>query len=355
MTEMDAANFLEEVGTAKVSNATLGRFPRALAARYETRREIIEVALRERTVIPDDAVTVQVGMDGVMVPEDGEHARPRGRKTDSPEPPRYERLYGPVGADSPAANDGSAGRAWHEAGAGTIAFFDGEGRRLTTIYLGRMPEPHKATLVHALEAELHSALEDRPTLNIIFASDGAAPQWAALDAMADRLPKTCTGLLMKLVDAFHGAEYIQTGANAIEGAGTSEASILAATWRETIKAAVGGADTVLRSMRARRPAVPTTARLEELDNAIAYISRQNELGRMNYYEAQQHNFPIGTGITEAAGKTLVGVRMKRAGSRFSQHGGQAVLLFRAALLSDRFDALHEELRSTYAKEVKIAA
>jgi hypothetical protein len=47
--------------------------------------------------------------------------------------------------------------------------------------------------------------------------------------------------------------------------------------------------------------------------------------------------------------------MKRAGARFSQHGGQTVLLFRAALSSDRFEALHEELKASYTKRVRIAA
>jgi hypothetical protein len=52
---------------------------------------------------------------------------------------------------------------------------------------------------------------------------------------------------------------------------------------------------------------------------------------MNYADALERNYPIGTGITEAAAKTIVGTRMKRAGSRFSQHGGQAVMTFRAAV------------------------
>jgi hypothetical protein len=355
MTEEEAAGFLDEVGTARASSSTFSRIPRAIAARYETRRDIIETNLRERDVVPDEAVTVQMGMDGVMVPQDGEHARPRGRKTDSPDPPRHERQYGPVGADSPAANDGSEGRAWHEASVGTLAYFDAEGRRLKTVYHARMPEPYKATLVSEIEAELHAALADRPMLNVVLASDGAAPQWAALDAIAERIPETCSGHRMKLVDAFHVAEYEQKAANAIHGAGTSEASIQAATWRETIKTKPGGVDTVLRSMRAQRPNVATDARREELDEAIGYIAGQHELGRMNYPEAQQRKYPIGTGITEAAGKTLIGTRMKRAGARFSQHGGQTILLFRAALLSDRFEALHEELGMSYTKSVKIAA
>lgn len=355
MTEDDAAAFLKEVGTAMASNSTLSRIPRAIAARYETRRDIIEMNLRERDVVPAEAVTVQVGMDGVMVPQDGEHAGPRGRKTKSPDPPRHERRYGPVGADSPAASDGSAGRAWHEASVGTLAYFDAEGRRLKTVYIGRMPEPHKAILVGLVELELHAALGERPTLNIVFASDGAPHHWAVFAAMAERLPANCTGHRIELVDAFHVAEYLQKAANAINGTGTSDASILAATWRETVKEKVGGAQTVLRSMRALRPKARSKARREELDIAISYVATQHEQGRMKYAEAKERHYPIGTGITEAAGKTLISTRMKRAGARFSQHGGQTVLLFRAAILSHRFEALHEELRSDSRKEVRIAA
>jgi hypothetical protein len=355
MPEQEAADFLAELGTAQVSSSTLSRIPQAITARYETRRAIIEAKLRAHDVLPEDAVTVQVGIDGVMVPQDGEHARRRGRKTDAPAPARYEQRYGPVAGDPPAANDGSLGRAWHEASVGTLAYFDAEGRRLKTVYLARMPEPFKATLVGELEAELHAALAERPALNIVFASDGAAPQWASLEAITARLPPRASGHRMNLVDAFHVAEYLQKGANAIAGTATSEATILAATWRETIKEKPGGAETVLRSMRARRPALPSATRVEELDAAIGYIAAQNEAGRMAYAEAKARHYPIGTGVTEAAGKTLISTRMKRAGARFSQHGGQTILLFRAALLSDRFEALHETLRNTYEKRVKCAA
>jgi hypothetical protein len=354
-TEQEGAEFLAELGTAAVSSSTLSRIPRAIAARYETRREVIDVAVRERDAIPDEAVTVQVGLDGGMVPQDGEHARPRGRKTDSPDPPRYERHYGPVGADAPAANDGHEGRAWHEASVGTLAFLDGEGRRLKTIYLGRMPEPYKATLVAQLGAELDAVLAERPTLNVIFASDGAPGHWEALDAMAERIASVCKGEIKKLVDAFHVAEYLSQAANAIEGEGTPKAAILATTWRETIKEQVDGAAMVLRSMRARSSGARTRACRKDLAAAISYIGNQHQLGRMNYAEAQEKHYPIGTGITEAAVKTAIGTRMKRAGARFSQHGGQTVLLFRTALLSDRFDALHAELNATYAANVKIAA
>jgi len=355
MPEQEAADLLGEVGTATLSNSTIGRLSRAMAARYEQRREIITTSVREAHVIPEQAVTVQVGIDGVMVPQDGEHARPRGRKTRSPEPPRHETRYGVVCDPGPAAHDGTMGLAWHEGAVGTLAFYDADGERLDTIYLARMPEPYKKTLVGELEAELRSVLRERTTMNVVWASDGAEPQWQALEGIETRLPPECTGNRMKLVDAFHVAEYVQKAADAIWGPSSGDAHVQAATWRETIKSKRDGPVEVLRSMRARLGAPRTATGRKELREAIDYIARQNNLGRMKYVEAQRRGYPIGTGVTEAAAKTVVGTRMKRAGARFSQHGGQTVMLFRTSILSKRFAALHHELGTTYAARVKEAA
>jgi hypothetical protein len=355
MPEQEAADLLGEVGTATLSNSTIGRLSRAMAARYEQRREVIAATVREAHVIPEQAATVQVGIDGVMVPQDGEHARPRGRKTRSPEPPRHETRYGVVCDRGPAAHDGTMGRAWHEGAVGTLAFYDADGERLDTIYLARMPEPHKRTLVGELEAELRSVLRERPTMNIVWASDGADPQWQALEGIESRLPPQCSGNRMKLVDAFHVAEYVQKAADAIWGPSSGDAHVQAATWRETIKSKRDGPAEVLRSMRARLGTPRTASGRKELREAIDYIARQNSLGRMKYVEAQRRGYPIGTGVTEAAAKTVVGSRMKRAGARFSQHGGHTVMLFRTAILSKRFAPLHRELGATYAARVKNAA
>lgn len=351
MPEAEAEDLLAEVGVAKVSKSTLHRIPRAIASRYESRREVIEQALRARDPIPEQTATIQVALDGVMVPQDGEHARARGRKTDDPDPPRHEQRYGHVGPEPPASTDGTLGRAWHEASVGTVAFFDVDGNRLKTTYLARMPEPFKATLTAGLEAEMLAVVDERPEINICFASDGAAPQWTALEAMRSRLPASATGHRMALVDAFHVAEYVQLAANAVEGEKSSGAKILAATWRETIKEETNGVPRVLRAMRSRRTKASTKTARKDLKRGIDYIAHQHKLGRMNYPEALARNYPIGTGVTEAAAKTVVGTRMKRAGARFSQHGGQTVMLFRAALLSERFDSLHQELHVTYTASI----
>ena len=104
-------------------------------------------------------------------------------------------------------------------------------------------------------------------------------------------------------------------------------------------------------MRLRRTKASTKTKRKDLQRAIDYIAHQHKLGRMNYPEAIARHYPIGTGVTEAAAKTVVGTRMKRAGARFSQHGGQTVMLFRTAVLSQRFDALHSELHATYTASI----
>ena len=90
---------------------------------------------------------------------------------------------------------------------------------------------------------------------------------------------------------------------------------------------------------------------DAIQSDIDFIANQAENGRTQYADAIARNYPVGTGVTEAAAKTVVNVRMKRAGSRFDQHGGQTVLLFRSALLSERFQTLSEQLEMTYRGRV----
>ena len=64
---------------------------------------------------------------------------------------------------------------------------------------------------------------------------------------------------------------------------------------------------------------------------ITYL--QNQKGRMNYAYSVERNWPIGSGVTEAACKTLIKHRLCKSGSRWKDDGALAVLSIRALRLT----------------------
>ena len=100
-------------------------------------------SIREAEGIPQDATTASVSLDGVMVP-----LRP--------------------------GEDGRAKASWREAACGTVSFHDAEGKRLKTLYLGRMPESGKLTLKAQLASEVAHIRRARPEIGIVAIADGAA-------------------------------------------------------------------------------------------------------------------------------------------------------------------------------------
>ena len=349
----ECARYLAEAGVAQVSKATISRIPLDIAARYEKRRDEINELLRQTERIPDEATVVQVGLDGVMVPQDGEHAKARGRKASEVTPARHERHYGVESFDAPQATDGKTGRAWHEASVGTIGFWSGSGELLHTIYVGRMPESGMASLHAELQRELSTVLAERPDLQVQFASDGDAGQWNFLEAWASTLESQNRNV-SKLLDFYHAAEYVAEASKLVAGDDTPESRVRGKMWRCMMKEHEDGALRVIKGMRHQRTSL-LGKKKKDLDRIIKYLAKHDGLGRMRYAQAKKAGLPIGTGITEAAAKTLVGTRMKRAGARFSQHGGQTVLTFRAAEKSGRFERLSSAVESTYRADLELAA
>jgi hypothetical protein len=58
---------------------------------------------------------------------------------------------------------------------------------------------------------------------------------------------------------------------------------------------------------------------------------------MQYARALKSLYPIGSGVIEAACKTLVTQRMKCAGMHWNINGGQGVLTARGLIQSEQFD------------------
>jgi len=229
---------------------------------------------------------------------------------------------------------------------GTVAFWNADGDHLKTIYVGRMPESGHETVAGIVETELHAALDERPDLDVSFGSDGDALQWTQLEGIAAGLPENDSRRTTFNLDFFHAASYVHDAAKAALSDESARA-VQAQQWKSTLKEYPDGATRILKSMRYYRGHIEDPDHREEMQQSIDYLAKQAKAGRMDYKASRDLGHPIGTGVAEAAAKTIVNVRMKRAGARYSQHGGQTILTFRTALYSERFDGLWRHLHDSY--------
>jgi hypothetical protein len=137
------------------------------------------------------------------------------------------------------------------------------------------------------------------------------------------------GERVEIVDFYHATQHVWSLAHALDGDG----SWLAARWADfAILALVEeGAVSLLTLLDATTaPHMPAATVLQREQQYF-----RTHAARMNYPAFRSQKLPLGSGAVESAGRHLVQLRMKRAGARWSDHGGQAVLNVRCRLISKR--------------------
>jgi hypothetical protein len=322
LTPQEGEDLFRELGNMSPSKSSLDRLPKQLSRCWEAERERFEAALRGEETVPPEAVTVAVSLDGVMVPmKDGGRAQKREQAT-----AQDKHTFGPAG--------------YQEVGCGALSFYDAEGDRLSTVHLGRMPEKHKATLKDALSEELAAVLGRRPELTLVKLADGAKDNWSYLGAV---LPQG-----IEIIDFYHACEHLKAAFDAAYGENSSRSKAQFEKYRHLLRDEHNGVEKVIRALCHLRDTHP---RKRKLSTELAYFRRHRH--RMRYAQAQAQNLPIGSGVVEAACKTLATQRMKRSGMRWRQAGGQAILTLRALHQSERFERAWKLLSSTYQRTVEI--
>lgn len=323
VTPQEGESVLRELGNMAPSKSSLDRLPKYLSAGWEARREQFEASLRAAYEVPEAAVSMAVSLDGVMVAmKDGEreakrtHSRAAGKST-----------KGPAG--------------YQEVGCATVSFYDAEGARLDTVRMGRMPESKKATLKTMLRMEVESMLRQCPELTVVKVADGARDNWSYLDAL---VPEGTA-----VVDFYHAAQQLKAALDAAYGESSAKGQAQFSKLRHVLIEDGDGVERVIRALAYLRTIHPRKRRIGEV---LRYFRRNRH--RMRYYETKVQNLPIGSGVVEAACKTLVTQRLKRSGMRWRHEGGQAILTFRAITQSNRFDQAWALLSSAYRRPVTIA-
>jgi hypothetical protein len=150
--------------------------------------------------------------------------------------------------------------------------------------------------------------------------DGAAWIWALADEHLDRR--------VEIVDYWHAVEHLHALATALFGEGERATAWARARAGELL---THGAEAVLARLRDVRPPTPEAA--DALRVERGYFTKHAE--RMQYPLFRDDGLPIGSGAIEAAAGHVVQQRMKRAGMRWSDAGGDALLALRARVRSHR--------------------
>jgi len=322
LTPQGCEDTLRELGNMQPSKSSLDRLPKRLSGRWEAEREAFESALREGFSVPPDAVTMGVSLDGVMVPmKDGARAAKR--------------------AQSLAAGKSTKGPAgYQEVGCGTLSFYDREGERLDTLRFARMPETKKATLKSIISAEVQAALGQRPELTVVKVADGAADNWTFLATLVPDGEER--------VDFYHAAEQLKAAVDAAYGESTPKGQAQFQKYRHILLEDPDGVEKVIRALVYLRSKHRQRKRIGEV---LGYFRRHRH--RMDYAAAASRKLPIGSGVVEAACKTLATQRLKRSGMRWRHEGGQAILTLRALVQSHRFEHAWSLLAATYRADVSL--
>jgi hypothetical protein len=240
------------------------------------------------------------------------------------------------------------GRGYQEAAAGTVSVHDRRGRRLGTVYFGQMPESGQHRLTARMGAALTAIVTNWHALGGVcprlhYLTDGGHHPRAFLRRVLQRLADPWRpGRSLQwqwTVDFFHACTHLWKAAEALFGP-------TPATWawyrrmRHWLRHRTGGVADVLRSasQHANQRRLPG-ARRPEFDQAYRYLRRHARW--MPYAASKRAHLPIGSGVTEAACKTVFAERLKRSGMTWGIAGGQVIVDLRVLVLSGVWERTYQ--------------
>ena len=326
-TSREAEQTARQMGRLPYSRASFERVPHELGSLYLEQRADIEDALTRELGIPKEAASISVSLDRTTVPMEEPAKRPPGR-------PRKGAPKRPVT------------RQFRMAWCGTVTLHDAEGSALYTIRYGQMPNRDPHELCNGMANDVFRACEQRPDLKVALLADGAHEMWNLLEP---HFPATVFGTVHREVDFWHLAEKLAAAAKVMT-TDADAAKSLRRRWRKLLRRRKDAAAIILVELELSGCESIVVDADHPVHEAITYLRNHGE--RMNYAGALKKGLPIASGNVEATCKTLVGIRMKRCGSRWKTETGDHVIHLRALALSDRWDDAMAKLMATQRTAVR---
>jgi len=238
---------------------------------------------------------------------------------------------------------------WEEAATATLSVYDRGGRRLGTVYLGRMPEPGQSTLTEQLTRLILAVLTawDGPLPRLHYVTDAGHHPQDFFRNVLRKMIHARTGERLKwtwAVDYYHACERLTKIAEALFGTGR-EATAWAEKMRRVLKTKAAGMTRVLQNAQELRRRYGLRGTKKVFTEALRYLSKYRD--HMNYAAYQRVRLAIGSGVTEAACKTIFGYRFKQSGMRWKKEHGQHILDLRLILKSNLWPIVRQRWLATH--------
>jgi hypothetical protein len=228
----------------------------------------------------------------------------------------------------------------------TLSVHDRKGKRLGTVYLAYAPQPEQVQMSKALTRLLRGVLAawQGPLPRLCYVTDAGKceTRYYRRVLAAMRHPVTHKRLKwVRVVDYYHASQRIWTMAECLLGKGRAASSWAVKMLKWLLLP--GGVNRVLHSATAHRWRLGLRGQKKKAF-AKAYRYLRKRMKYLRYAEYRSQGMPVGSGVTEAACKTVYTQRLKLSGmrwgaalSRIDEAGAQTVLDLRVLLLSGIWD------------------
>jgi hypothetical protein len=231
---------------------------------------------------------------------------------------------------------------YREAAAGTVSVLDRHGRRRGTVYLGRMPEEGQTTLSAQMTRLIVQTLTvfTGPLPRLQYVTDaGGTPKKYFREVLQKMTDPHCPGRRLQwqwVIDFYHCCTYVAKMAEALFKLPTAAWARKMCRW---LRDKPNGVYRVLHSAVAHRKRRTLSCSEKKLfRTGYNYLKKHRQ--HMDYVRYRGRGLAIGSGVTEAACKTVFTQRLKQSGMRWEIAGGQIVVDLRTIKLSGIWRQVH---------------
>lgn len=283
------------------SRSTIDRMGKALGMRFKEALPQMEPEARDEERLPEGAHALSLGLDRTTVPMEEDAGKDRVRV-------HYRMAY-----------------------VGTVSITDSNGEALMVRRYAAAAHEGPQSLVSRMMADVRKAREENPRLPVAVIQDGAPELWNLIRPALKN--EALVARWREAIDRYHLKERLARILEIIEPDPTRRASRLG-KWSRSLDINDRAIYRIIRTIEFH--AYRNPKRRDEFAPHLPYWGYSQ---LMHYASLRRLGFPVGSGVTEGACKSLISMRAKRSGQRWRPDGIDAALALRAALHSDRLTRL----------------